>query len=129
VNASYHSATVTRVAEITLDEHHDPETGAVIRVALSFEAGRLAIDSRPLPEGALEAVLKRFGKPLESAEVPAEEALELDDGKRLVRFRFLRRYDVIARDYVVLFVPGEEPLCDLATSVAAALDHLSRAFA
>jgi hypothetical protein len=34
---------------------------------------------------------------------------------------------VIARDYLVLDLPGQEPLCALAVTVAGALVHLARA--
>jgi hypothetical protein len=81
----------------------------------------------PLPDGALDAVMSRFGKPLEGALPPIEEALDLGDGRQLVRFRFLRRFDVIARDYLALVTPDADPVCELATSVTAALHHLARA--
>jgi hypothetical protein len=84
-------------------------------------------ESWPLPEGAIAAVMRRFGKPLEAGDPPApEETLDLGEGHSLVRFRFLRRYDVIARDYLVYRAPGAEPLCEMATAVTAALDHLGR---
>lgn len=84
----------------------------------------------PLPDGAIAAVMKRFGKPLADGEAPAaEETLDLGEGASLVRFRFLRRYDVIARDYLVYNTPGAEPLCEMATSVGGALDHLARRLA
>lgn len=87
-------------------------------------------EAMPLPDGAIAAVMRRFGKPLAEGETwTAEEALELGGGESLVRFRFLRRYDVIARDYLVYQAPGAEPLCEIATSVSGALDHLARRFA
>lgn len=87
-------------------------------------------EALPLPEGAIAAVMKRFGKPLEAEGAPPpEETLELGEGRTLVRFRFLRRYDVIARDYLVYHAPGSEPLCEMATAVTAALDHLGRRLA
>ncbi len=83
----------------------------------------------PLPDGALPAVMRRFGKPLERDAPPAEETLDLGDGETLARFRFLRRYDVIARDYLVYAAPEAEPLCEMATAVTAALEHLARRLA
>lgn len=85
----------------------------------------------PLPDGALEAVMRRYGKPLEAKaeEMMVDERLDLGDGSSLVRFRFMRRYDVIARDYLVLYRPDGEALCEMATSITAALDHLARRFA
>lgn len=120
--------------EITIHETTD-STGVLVRTRLGNDAGKLSLvvggDVTPLPAGALEAVMKRFGKPLADDVDPRNvaERLELGDGRALVRFRFVSRYDVIARDYLALFAPGAEPLCDLATSVTAALDHLAKRFA
>ncbi len=85
----------------------------------------------PLPEGALPAVMRRFGKPLETdaPTPPVEETLDLGAGATLARFRFLRRYDVIARDYLIYVAPEAEPLCEMATAVTAALEHLARRLA
>ena len=119
--------------EITIHETESP-AGERVRTRLSFDGGRLAVavgeKVMALPDGALEAVMKRFGKPLaaDEREMMIDERLELGEGRSLVRFRFLARYDVIARDFLVLYTPGAEPLCELATSVAAALDHLARRF-
>lgn len=83
-----------------------------------------------LPDGALEAVMTRFGKPLDvSEQLMPVGALELGDGRTLRHVRHLARWDVIARDWLVLEVAGEEPLCALATTVAGALGHLARAAA
>jgi hypothetical protein len=75
--------------------------------------------------------MKRYGKALDAdeREMMIDERLELGEGAALVRFRFMRRYDVIARDYLVLYRDGGEPLCEMATSIAAALDHLARRLA
>lgn len=119
--------------EITIHESENVAEG-LVKTRLVWEDGRLSLavgeTVRPLPEGALEAVLKRFGKPLgvSSDEMKIDEQLELGGGRRLARFRFLARYDVIARDYLVLYTNDGEPLCELATSVTAALDHLARRF-
>lgn len=120
-------------ARITLHEHTG-EQGELVRTALVAEDGALSLvigeEILPLPDGALAAVMKRFGKPLEDGtEAPAEETLVLGEESSLVRFRFLRRYDVIARDYLVYRSPGAEPLCEMATSVAGALEHLGRRLA
>jgi hypothetical protein len=122
------------VPEITIHETTD-ETGAPVRTRLSHEDGIFTLtvgaEVLPLPDGALEAVLKRYGKPLDApeSEMMIDERLELGAGSALVRFRFMRRYDVIARDYLVLYRPDAEPLCEMATSITAALDHLARRFA
>ena len=120
--------------EITIHETTD-EAGAPVRTRLVHEDGVLALavgaELLPLPDGALAAVMKRYGKALDApeADMMIDERLELGDGCALVRFRFMRRYDVIARDYLVLHRPDAEPLCEMATSITAALDHLARRFA
>jgi len=40
--------------------------------------------------------------------------------------RHRARYDVIARDFLVLTRPDAPPLAELSTSIAAALVHLAR---
>lgn len=106
-----------------------------MRTRLALDEGMLSLDvggvRLPLPDGALDAVMKRYGKALDApeSEMMVDERLELGDGRALVRFRFMRRYDVIARDYLVLYRRDEEPLCEMATSITAALDHLARRFA
>ncbi len=120
--------------EITIHETTDA-SGAPVRTRLALDEGALSLDVGgvllPLPDGALEAVMKRYGKALDApeSEMMVDERLELGEGSALVRFRFMRRYDVIARDYLVLYRPDEEPLCEMATSITAALDHLARRFA
>lgn len=122
------------MAEITIHESAD-EAGHRIATRLSCDGGQLAIavgaDLLPLPDGALETVMKRYGKPLdvETDATNVIERLHLGAGRSLVRFRFLARYDVIAKDYLVLYEPDAEPLCELATAIAAVLDHLARRFA
>jgi hypothetical protein len=85
-------------------------------------------ESRVLPNGALAAVMARYGAPLDPAE-PVNEvgALDLGRGCTLRALRHLGRFDVIARDYLVYASPDAEPRCALAVTVAAALDHLARA--
>jgi len=106
-------------------------SGEPATVHLTMEEGGLAVlaDSErfALAELALEAVMARFGAPLEPAEPLSEVAkLDLGGGRALRHVRHLGRYDVIARDYLVHDVPGREPLCALATTVAGALVHLGR---
>jgi hypothetical protein len=107
-------------------------SGGLSSVFLRLEDGVLAIVSDEgtfaLAEGALDAVMARFGVPLEPTERVAEiERIELGAGRALRHVRHLARGDVIARDYVVYDAPGQEPRCALATTVAAALAHLGRA--
>lgn len=82
-----------------------------------------------LPTGALRAVMKRFGAPLERSEhVVDVGALALGDGASLRHVRHLARYDVIAKDFLVYETSEDEPLCVLATTAAGALAHLAKAF-
>jgi hypothetical protein len=82
----------------------------------------------PLPRGALEAVMNRYGMPLDSnARVAEVASLELGEGASLRHVRHLARFDVIARDYLVLTRPDRDPLCALAKPVAGALLHLGKA--
>jgi len=98
------------------------------------EEGGLALVSTEgvtaLPASSLDPVMSRFGQPLDSAERVAEVGrLDLGDGRVLRHVRHLGRFDVIARDYLIYSVPGRDPLCALATTVAGALAHLGRAAA
>jgi hypothetical protein len=80
-----------------------------------------------LPPGAIQAVMTRYGKPLEDPPEEPPERLALEDDSILFRLRFLPTYDVIAKDYLVWCAPGKPPLAELATHVTAALEHLARA--
>ncbi len=87
------------------------------------------VDGEPtaLPMSVLDAVMTRYGKPLETG-VPLEgPSVDLGGGASLQRIRSLGFYDVIAKDYVVWSGPGHEPLAELATSISAALVHFVRA--
>lgn len=84
----------------------------------------------PLPAGSLRAVMARYGAPFDpDAGAVSHGSLLLGDGATLRHVRHLAGYDVIARDYLVHEQPGQEPLCAMATTVAAALLHLGRAAA
>ncbi len=81
-----------------------------------------------LPDGALDAVMARFGAPVEDGTKLVEVAsLELGSAGRLRHVRHLARFDVIAKDWLVYERSGHAPVCALATTVAGALDHLARA--
>jgi hypothetical protein len=105
--------------------------GSLERIFLREHAGILFLvddaGEHALPEGALDAVMRRYAKPLESPMTNVVETLELSNGAKLTRFRFLAIYDVIARDYIAYETPENEPICELATAVTAALSHLARA--
>ena len=107
-------------------------SGELSAVYLRVGAAQLEIVSDDgawvLPQGALHAVLARFGAPFDGAALSSTVAtLELAEGESLRHVRHLAGYDVIARDYLVYQHPSGEALCALATTVAAALLHLGRA--
>lgn len=107
-------------------------SGEISAIFLRRADGALAIVRQDgvfaLPEGGLEAVMSRFGKPLDPASrVMPVDALALDGDRALRHVRHMAHYDVIALDYLVYDAPGAEPLCALATTVAGALEHLARA--
>jgi hypothetical protein len=72
----------------------------------------------------LEAVMRRYGRPLADDVVAAGPTLELEGKRTLCLFRHRARYDVIARDFLVYAAPGQETLVELAASVTAALVYL-----
>ena len=114
-----------KIHEISTPEGLEP-------VWLRADAGGLAIVVRDvvygLPDGALAAVMNRYGGELEPSEDLHEiDALELGD-QRLRHVRHLARYDVIAKDFLVYErASGSGPaLCALGATVAASLQHLAR---
>jgi hypothetical protein len=107
-------------------------TGTLAEVYLRLEGNELLmVDSEEalgVPEGALDAVMMRYGAPLDPVErITVMGALVLGPGHAIRRVRHLSGYDVIARDYLIYEAPGREPLCALATTVVGALAHLCRA--
>jgi hypothetical protein len=93
------------------------------------EALALRVEGEPprtVPIEVLAAVMKRYGRALDSAITIASDAerIALPGGRAVVHFRHLARYDVIARDWIVWMEPDAEPLAELATAVSAALRHL-----
>lgn len=81
----------------------------------------------PLPQGAVHAVLARFGAPFDAdAKSFTVATLALSPGESLRHVRHLAGYDVIAKDYLVYEQPQGETLCAMAATVAAALLHLGQ---
>src|SRR5687768_2650016 len=108
------------------------EGGDLTAVYLRLEGGALVLveggEALALPAGALDAVMARYGAPIEASErLETVGALDLGGGRALRHVRHLGRYDVIARDYLVYESEGREPLCALSISVAGPLGHLARA--
>ena len=71
------------------------------------------------------AVFDRLARELDDAVTLEPHAFDLGGGASLRALRHLARYDVIARDYVVLERPNQVPLVELSTSITAALVHLA----
>lgn len=115
-----------KIDEITgLDGELEPVSLEVVEGALHVVHGGRPL---PLPPGALEAVMGRFGGPLDPAErITRVASLELGAGRVLWHVRHLSGYDVVARDYLVYESSDQEPRCALGVTVAAALLHLARA--
>jgi hypothetical protein len=108
--------------------------GDLAGVYLRAEAARLEIvdesGALPLPAGALEKVLERYGAPFDpEARIIAVAELALGDGRRLRHVQHLAGYDVVMRDYLVLESIEGEALCAPGATVAGALQHLARAAA
>ncbi len=116
---------------LTIDEHlRDDGTSETTR--LDLVEGRLRVSvgdalTGELPVRAIDVVMDRYGKPLDEAELADGPRLELGDGRALRLLRHRARYDVIARDFLVLERPDAPPVAELSTSIAAALVHLARA--
>jgi len=103
--------------------------GTLSRTFLRKDEGGLAIViddvAHELPNGALAAVMRRFGAPVDPEQrVTTIATLDLGDGT-LCHVRHLAGWDVIARDWLVYQAAGGEPLAALATTVAGALAHLA----
>ena len=79
-----------------------------------------------LPDGALAAVMARYGAPFDpDAPISVVATLDVGGGCTLRHVRHLAGYDVIGRDYLVYQAPGAEPLCAMSVGVARALEHLA----
>jgi len=119
----------TETTRLCIDETID-DAGAPARTWLARDGDDLVLarDGAAdvcIPEDVLVGVVVRYAKPL-ADEVAVEGAsLPLPSGARLTLLRHLARYDVIARDWLVLERPGEEPIAELATAIAAPLRRLA----
>jgi hypothetical protein len=114
---------------LLVHESLSPE-GANERVYLACKDGAITLVEGEaeveIPEAILARIFARYGNPLEPSVRIEGPSLELPSGARITHLRFLARYDVIAKDYLVLERTGEEPLVELATGIVAALQHLAR---
>ena len=117
------------MTRLVIDERARPDGGAA-RTWLALVDGKLALGFDEtvvaiVEEGALAAVMKRYGKALADDIDLSGPTLELDGGAKLSLLRHRARYDVMAKDFLVYEVPGSDPVAS-ATSVSAALAHLAR---
>jgi hypothetical protein len=113
------------------------DAGAVRRTWLVRDAARVGLwdegapEARPLPAGAVRAVLERYGRPLEGEVPPPEEAaldLEPPDGPAaLRRLRFVPFGYLQPLDYLLWQPAAGEALAAPAPLVAAALRRLAEA--
>ncbi|MCX5747335.1 MAG: hypothetical protein NT062_33120 [Proteobacteria bacterium] len=74
---------------------------------------------------AIDRVMVRYARALESPAALLDDRLDLGDGRALRRMRFHAIVDAEARDYLVYERPGEEPIAVIATMATAALRHLA----
>lgn len=107
--------------------------GIYLRFASDAQDELVIVDADgalPVPAGALEKVLARYGSPFDpDAHIIVVAELALSPGTRLRHVQHLAGYDVVMRDYLVLDAEGGESLCAPGATVAAALQHLARAWA
>jgi hypothetical protein len=94
--------------------------------AINGDAGHAGANQAIVELGVLDAVMKRYGRPLAEDIIASGPTLELEGGRTLSLLRHRARYDVIAKDFLVYQVPGHEPVAELAASVTAALTYLVR---
>ena len=104
--------------------------GVLSEVFVTCEGARLLLVEQRgtfvVPDGAMDAVMKKFGAALDpDASVMEVATLDLPDGARLRHVRHRATFDVIARDYLVYERPDAPASFALATTVAGALAHLA----
>ncbi len=107
------------------------ETGELSGVYLRASEAQLELVTPDgplrLPLRALDGVLMRYGAPFDaSASVTFVAELILPDDRKLRHVRHLAGYDVVPRDYLVLDMPGSEPLCAHGATLVGPLLHLAR---
>jgi hypothetical protein len=107
-------------------------SGELQCVHLKLDAGELLLvdgirDAQiEIPLSMLFSVFERYGKPLANDVKPEGAHLKLSEHASLTHFRHLARFDVIARDFLVLTREGHEALAELSVSITGALLHLTR---
>jgi hypothetical protein len=124
----------TETEERLLLHEHTGAGGVLVATWLEERDGELFFTActgpsdasrRLVPIAFLDAVMKRYGRPLADDVVLEGPQLRVH-GRTLAKLRHLARYDVIAKDFLVVRGVADEPLVELSTSVSAALDYLLR---
>ena len=118
---------------LKIDEYATP-AGHLIQVHVHWTGAAMSISEGQqrfvVPRGALDAVMNRFGGPLDPEQTVHHVArIDLGGGFTLRHVRHLSGYDVVARDYLLYEQPEREIYCCLAITVAGALLHVGRAAA
>jgi hypothetical protein len=116
------------IERLLLDEHilADGRVGRVWAI-LAGHAFRFEDDEGTvgmLPIEAVEQVMQRYGRELESSVALDGEVLAVPGNRQLRRLRYHAQVDAIARDYLVWQRDGAPPIAVLATHATAALKFL-----
>lgn len=93
----------------------------------SFQVVDAGVSLGELSLATLDAVMRRYAKPLDPSIAIEGPSIALCADRRVVMIRHRAIYDVIARDFLVLVRPDAEPVAALSTVIAGALAHLARA--
>ena len=120
---------------LTIDERIAPDGGSltteIAQARESFgESFRILDAGQEVGElslATLDAVMRRYAKPLDASIVLEGPSIDLGAERRVVMIRHRAIYDVIARDFFVLVRSDAEPVAALSTIIAGALTHMARA--
>jgi hypothetical protein len=112
---------------ILIDEHIRAD-GVLVHTHLDRDGDHVVVISDDcrgrLSVGALDKVMRRYGRPLEDGLTPTGNSLDLGGGHVITAFRFHAVVDAEARDYLAWTSPGAETVAALSNGVAAALRYL-----
>ncbi|MBP9088068.1 MAG: hypothetical protein KBG15_18245 [Kofleriaceae bacterium] len=116
---------------LKIDEFVAPD-GTLAQTLVSVDSGQVTVHQRPgesasLPLAAIAVVMRRYGRPFDSAGPVAGE-LALPDGSRLWVFRHHAAVDATGRDYVAWqsATATEPPVAAIAITIAGAFRHLAQ---
>ena len=114
---------------LLIDEHIKAD-GATVRTRLGADGEHVRIESDDgitgkLSIGALEKVMRRYGRALAPEIVVAGDSVDFGGGRVLTHLKFRAKVDAISRDWLVWSDGGGgEPIAALSNGVAAALRYL-----